>query len=162
VRITLLEPIHPDFSVRLSQALELHLIKPKVLFNSSTGLPSDDRTVNEIIKDIHKTISTSEATAGFILSSYPQNVIQAQSLDMVLARIGQPVSSALMMESAKKPQNRENRALIRYYRTQNKLILLDETDSIGDICSSIRLVYEKRRSTISHTNTDRTRTQKGN
>ena len=146
MRITLLESIHPDFSVLLSQALELHLIKPKVLFNSSTGLPSDDRTVNEIIKDIHKTISPSEATAGIILSSYPQNITQAQSLDIALARIGQPLSCALMVESTKTPQNRENKALIRYYRTQNKLILVDETDNVSQICSKIRLIYGKRRS----------------
>ncbi|MFW2438588.1 MAG: hypothetical protein ACN4GR_04380 [Arenicellales bacterium] len=145
--ITLLEPVHADFSRRLSQSLELHLIKSKALNNSSTGLPSDDHTINEIIEDIHMQMSTSEATGGFILSNYPQNAIQAQSLDMALARIGQPVSSALMMESTKTPQNRENKALIRYYRSQNKLILLDETDNISQICCKMRLIYRKRRST---------------
>jgi len=156
VRITIAESISTEFSGHLSQALGLPLIQPRILQNPSTGLPSDDRTIRDIIVDIGKQPNSSEATEGFILSSYPQNVIQAQSLDMALARIGQPLSGALMMESTKKPQNRENRALIRYYRTQNKLILVDETDSIGELCSRIRLIYEKRRSTASQTNTDRT------
>ncbi len=99
--------------------------------------------------------SGSESIKGFIFNSFPQNLIQAHSLDMALARIGQPISCALMMESTKKPQNRENRALIRYYRTQNKLILVDEADSIGELCSRIRLIYEKRRSSANQANTDR-------
>jgi len=156
VRITLNESISPDFSRRLSQALELHPIQPKVVYSRFTGLPSDDHTINKIIEEIHKHISSANTTGEFILSNYPQTVIQAQSLDMALAKIGQPLSSALMMESTKKAQNRENRALIRYYRTQNKLILVDETDSIGELCSRIHLVYEKRRSTANLTNTDRT------
>ncbi|GBE07927.1 adenylate kinase [bacterium BMS3Bbin11] len=154
MRIIIAESISTDFSGRLSQALGLPLIKLKVLHNPYTGLPSDDQTINDLIVDIGKQLGSSEAIEGFILSSYPQNVIQAQSLDMALARIGQPVNSALMMESTKKSQNRENRALIRYYRTQNKLILVDEIDSIGELCSRIRLIYEKRRSSTRRTDAD--------
>lgn len=146
MRITLAEPVSPDFSKQLSQTLALHLIQPKVFYDSATGLPSDDRTIESIVNAIEKQTNCSESVKGFIFSNYPQNVIQAQSLDMALARIGQPVSIALMVESTKKPQNRENRTLIRYYRTQNKLILFDETDSIDGISSNIRLIYEKRRS----------------
>jgi adenylate kinase family enzyme len=145
VRITLAEPVSPDFSKQLSQALALHLIQPEVFYDSATGLASDDRTIDAMIDAIEKQTNCSESAKGFILNNYPQNVTQAQAMDMALARIGQPVSIALMVESTKKPQNRENRALIRYYRSQNKLILFDEADSIGDICSKIRLIYEKRR-----------------
>ncbi len=150
MRITLAEPVSPDFSKQLSQALALHLIQPKVFYDSATGLPSDDRTIESIVDAIEKQTKHSESVKGFIFSNYPQNVIQAQSLDMALARIGQPVSSAILVESTKKPQNRENRALIRYYRTQNKLILVDEADSIDEISSKIRLIYEKRRSSTKH------------
>jgi len=147
VRIALPESIRPDFPDQLSQAMGTNRIRPEVLYNPSTGLPSDDHTICKIIEDIHGDTGAAESTNGFILSNYPQNVIQAQSLDMALAKIGQPLSCALMVESTKTPQNRENKALIRYYRTQNKLILLDETDNVSQICSKIRLIYEKRRST---------------
>jgi len=142
VRITIVDFLHPDIPGRLSQELELPLIQTRILQNPSTGLPSDDRTINKIIEEISKHISRPEAIGGFILSNYPQSIFQAQSLDMALARIGQPVSLALMVESTKKPQNRENRTLIRYYRTQNKLILVDETVSIDELCSRICLIYE--------------------
>lgn len=147
MRITIPESIRPDFSDEISQSLDGPLIRAKVLYEPATGLPSDDHTINAIIEDIQGQSRTTVTPKGFILGNYPQNVIQAQCLDMALAKIGQPLSCALMVESTKTPQNRENRALIRYYRTQNKLILLDETDNVSQICSKIRLIYEKRRST---------------
>ena len=150
MRITIPESIRTDFSDDISQALDAPLIRAKVLCAPATGLPSDDHTINAIIEDIHRQSRTTVTPKGFILSNYPQNVIQAQALDMALARKGHPVSCALMVESTKKPQNRENRALIRYYRTQNKLVLIDETDNISQLCRKIRRVYEKRRSTDSY------------
>ncbi|MEA1888349.1 MAG: hypothetical protein U9N50_01025 [Pseudomonadota bacterium] len=149
MRITIPEALHPDFSDDLSQALDTTLIRAKVSYDPATGLPSDDHAINSIIEDITGQSSASVTAEGFILCNYPQNIIQAQALDMALARIGQPVSCALMVESTKKPQNRENRALIRYYRTQNKLVLIDETDNISQLCRNIRRVYEKRRSSDS-------------
>jgi len=155
LRITLAGSIHADIAEQLSVALNYPLIEPKSVSSPATGLPSDDLTILALIEDIHGNRGNVDGKDDFLISNYPQNVIQAQSLDLALARIGQPVSLALMMESTKKPQNRENRALIRYYRTQNKLILFDEADSISELCSRIHLIYEKRRSSDNQTNKGR-------
>ncbi len=47
---------------------------------------------------IEARLSQPDAAAGFILDGYPRNLSQAESLDVVLARIGQPVSGALLVE----------------------------------------------------------------
>jgi hypothetical protein len=64
---------------------------------------------------------------------------------MALARAAQPLGAALMIDSTNLAQNRENKALIRYYRSQNKLIMLEESSGIEDICRKLYLIHEKRR-----------------
>lgn len=39
-----------------------------------------------------------DAAAGFILDGYPRNLVQAHALDAMLARIGQPLDGALLLE----------------------------------------------------------------
>lgn len=39
-----------------------------------------------------------DAEAGFILDGYPRNLVQANALDALLARIGQPLDLALLLE----------------------------------------------------------------
>lgn len=47
---------------------------------------------------IEERLSQDDAKAGFILDGYPRNLSQARSLDDVLARIGQPICGALLVE----------------------------------------------------------------
>jgi adenylate kinase family enzyme len=98
-----------------------------------------------IIEKAVKNISAPGKRSGFLLNNYPQNVIQAQSLDMAFARANQPLDASIIIETTKMSQNRVKRALIRYYRSQNKLILIEESSSIEDICSKIYSIHNKRR-----------------
>ncbi len=47
---------------------------------------------------IEERLSQDDAKNGFILDGYPRNLSQAKSLDDVLARIGQPICGALLIE----------------------------------------------------------------
>jgi len=145
VRITLADKIAPEIAYRLASQLELPFISPTESPSQPIALPSDDDDIQLIIGQIIKNNTPGKAKSGFFLNNYPKNVIQAQSLDMALARIGQPTSTTLMVESDKISQNRIKSALIRYYRSQNKLILIDESSSIEDICKTIHSIHDKRR-----------------
>lgn len=145
MRITLADKIDLEFACQLADQLDLAFISLAESPNPPIALLSDDDDIELIVKKIMEQGTLSGAASGFFLNNYPRNVIQAQSLDVALAAIGQPVSTALMMESAKISQNREKRALIRYYRSQNKLILIEESSSSEDICNKIHLIHKKRR-----------------
>lgn len=47
---------------------------------------------------IEERLAQPDAENGFILDGYPRNLSQAESLDTVLRRIGQPLSGALLVE----------------------------------------------------------------
>jgi adenylate kinase family enzyme len=145
VRITLADKIDPEIACRLAEQMELPFISLTESPNPAIALLSDDDDIELIIGQIMKNSTQSGVASGFFLNYYPQNVTQARSLDMALAAIGHPISTALMMESAKMSQNREKRALIRYYRSQNKLILIEESSSSEDICNKIHSIHMKRR-----------------
>ena len=149
MRITVADKIDPELACQLANKLNLACISLTKSHHSAT-LPSDDEDIDwindQINSEITKIHSTDMTTNGFFLNNYPQNVIQAQSLDMSLARRGQPLSIALMSKSARNSQNREKSALIRYYRSQNKLILIDEPLNIEELCKTIHTLYNKRRS----------------
>ena len=145
MRITFPGHLDSDIAHLLAKTLGLRLISPEKSIDPSTGLPSDDRTIQLIIEKAVKNISAPGKRSGFLLNNYPQNVIQAQSLDMAFARANQPLDASIFIETTKMSQNRVKRALIRYYRSQNKLILIEESSSIEDICSKIYSIHNKRR-----------------
>ena len=136
----------PELVLALSQSLGIPVIKPTNAQDPETGMPSDDMVIRLITEEIINNASMHQSENGFLLKRYPENVTQAQSLDMALARAAQPLGTVLMIDSTNLVQNRENKALIRYYRSQNKLIMLDESSSVEDICSKLILIHEKRRS----------------
>ena len=141
-------PGHPgsELFLALSRTLDLPVIKPTNAQDPVTGMPSDDMVIGLIIEEIIKNAGINLSGNGFLLKNYPENVTQAQSLDMALARAAQPLGAVLVIDSTNLAQNRENKALIRYYRSQNKLIMLEESSSIEDICRKLLLTHEKRRS----------------
>lgn len=47
---------------------------------------------------IEERLSEPDAAAGFILDGYPRNLAQAESLDKLLDRLGQPVDEALQID----------------------------------------------------------------
>ena len=140
-------PGHPDSELvlALSQTLGLPVIKPTKAQDPVTGMPSDDMVIGLIIEEILTNTDIHPSKNGFLLKRYPENITQAQSLDMALARAAQPLGAVLVIDSTNLAQNRENKALIRYYRSQNKLIMLEESSSIEDICHKLFLTHEKRR-----------------
>ena len=113
----------------------------QMLSDPATSLLSDDLT----IQDIEDFLRTHDMTEQVVVSGYPLNVIQARSLDIALAAFGQCVSLAVEVESGKNEQNRENRALFRYYRTQNKLVVVDKSTSTSEICQEMTDIYARRR-----------------
>ena len=145
MRIALPARLDADIALQLANALELQFISVTQALEPSSGLPSNDRDIQQIIEKIVNTKASQQRHSGFLLNQYPQNVTQAQSLDIALARAGQPLAASLIMASTKVPQNSANKALIRYYRSQNKLIFIEESSTIEDICSRLYSIHEKRR-----------------
>jgi adenylate kinase len=47
---------------------------------------------------IQERLSKSDARAGFVLDGFPRNIPQAQALDAMLARLGQPLQLALLVD----------------------------------------------------------------
>ena len=144
MRVTVADKLDPELARQLANQLELAFISLKQSHRTA-ALPSDDEDIARINREISRIPRTGTHVNGFFLNNYPENVIQAQSLDMSLARLGQPLSIVLMLKLARNAQNREKSALIRYYRSQNKLILIDEPLNIEELCKTIRTLYKKRR-----------------
>jgi len=142
VRIVIADKLDPDLVHELAKRLNITLVTTSDKTGRSNRLLSDD----EDIQTICDKITICSGVSGYLLNAYPHNVIQAQSLDLSLARIGTPLSAIIMSETTKSSQKRENKALIRYYRSQNKLIFIDESSSVEDISTTIQSIYEKRRS----------------
>ena len=138
MRISLPYLVKQDFAERIAAALKLRLFTPAARPDPATGLLSDDQVIAQITDLIAE-------DGSLLLNGYPRNIIQAQSLDMALSQRGQALSAVLVRDTPKPLQNREKQALIRYYRSQNKLIVFDDTLSIDDICSKIVMTHEKRR-----------------
>jgi adenylate kinase family enzyme len=146
LHITLIGSVDPKLAASLSKALGLRLISPVNNQDPMTGLYSDDRFIDQILDELDAAKGTSLTSPSFLLFNCPQNIIQAQSLDLALTRAGFPLDAAIAIDSAKTSQNRETRALIRYYRSQNKLVLIDESSTIEERCKIIHTTYDKRRS----------------
>lgn len=102
-----------------------------------------------------------DAEAGFILDGYPRNLVQANALDALLARIGQPLDLALLLEvpheliverlagrAAAEGRKDDDPATVRarlkvyeeqtapvaeFYRTRGQLTVLDGTGGIDEV-----------------------------
>lgn len=107
-----------------------------------------------------------DAAGGFILDGYPRNLVQANALDALLARIGQPMDKALLLEvphelivdrlagrAAAEGRKDDDPATVRarlqvyeqqtapvaeFYRQRGQLTLLDGTGSVDDVQSRLR------------------------
>lgn len=145
MRISLPDQLKQDFAEHIAAALKLDLFTPADKPDPASGLLSDDCLIAHITDTIADCSRDAAKEYSFLLNGYPRNIIQAQSLDMALAEKGLSLSAALISDNSKHLQNREMQTLIRYYRSQNKLIMFDDTSSVDDICSKIVLIHEKRR-----------------
>jgi adenylate kinase len=74
---------------------------------AGTGLGLKAKAVmdrGELVSDdimlglIEERLSEDDAGSGFILDGYPRNLIQAEALDQLLARLGQPVDAAVQID----------------------------------------------------------------
>lgn len=146
MRISSPYQLKQNFAEGIANALKLHILSPAEQTDPASGLLSDDRAIVQIT-NMMADFSCTAGDYSCLLNGYPQSIIQAQSLDIALAQKGLTLSAALISDNSKHLQNGEMQALIRYYRSQNKLILFDDTSSIEDICSKIVLIHEKRRTT---------------
>jgi adenylate kinase family enzyme len=129
----------PETGESIARILGCRHIRAEIRPDPGTGLASDELTCGRIIDALCK---TGEA---FVLSGYPINVVQAQALDHALARYGKAISTSIVMEAADRRQDRLNSDLVRYYRTQNKLVLVKPTETVEDACNKALQLYDRRR-----------------
>ncbi len=144
LRVALAGNIEQGCAIRLSKTLGLPLLFPTEENACQPDLPSDDAVIGSIVDIIDQQIGAEKAN-GYILAGYPLNIVQAQSLDIALARSGQAIDIALMLKITDPVKHREDKPLRRYYRSQNKLILFSDSSTIDEICSSIVQIHKKRR-----------------
>ena len=98
-------------AVRLMQALDVphistgDLLRAAVAAGSTLGvqakavmergeLVSDDIVLGMLEERLH----ADDIAQGFVLDGYPRNTAQAHSLDTLLARLGQPVDQAVLLD----------------------------------------------------------------
>lgn len=102
-----------------------------------------------------------DARGGFILDGYPRNLVQANALDALLARIGQPMDKALLLEvphelivgrlagraaaegrkdddpdtvrARLKVYEEQTAPVAEFYRQRGQLTRLDGTGSVDDV-----------------------------
>jgi len=68
-------------------------LKAKALTDKGELVPDD------VISDmIEERLSRADVANGFILDGYPRNLAQAESLDALLKRLGQPVDEAILID----------------------------------------------------------------
>jgi adenylate kinase len=68
-------------------------LKAKALTDKGELVPDD------VISDmIEERLSRADVANGFILDGYPRNLAQAQSLDILLERLNQPVDEAILID----------------------------------------------------------------
>lgn len=81
------------------------LLRAAVKAGSALGLQAKEvMDRGELVSDdimlglIEERLGQEDAKAGFILDGYPRNLSQAEALDVVLDRLGQPVDEALQID----------------------------------------------------------------
>ena len=68
-------------------------LKAKALTDKGELVPDD------VISDmIEERLSRADVANGFILDGYPRNLAQAESLDVLLERLGKPVEEAILID----------------------------------------------------------------
>jgi adenylate kinase len=77
-------------AVREGSALGL---KAKALMDRGELVPD-----NVMLGLIEERLAQDDAAKGFILDGYPRNLSQAESLDVLLTRLGQPVDEAIQID----------------------------------------------------------------
>jgi adenylate kinase len=115
---------------------------------------------------LEERFAQADAANGFILDGYPRNLVQASALDALLARIGQPMDKALLLEvphelivdrlagrAAAEGRKDDDPATVRarlqvyeqqtapvadFYRQRGQLTLLDGTGSVDDVQARLR------------------------
>jgi adenylate kinase len=125
-------------------------------------LVSDDL----MLELLEERFAQADAANGFILDGYPRNLVQASALDALLARIGQPMDKALLLEvphelivdrlagrAAAEGRKDDDPATVRarlqvyeqqtapvadFYRQRGQLTLLDGTGSVDDVQARLR------------------------
>jgi len=68
-------------------------LKAKALTDKGELVP--DSVISDMIEE---RLSRADVTNGFILDGYPRNLAQAESLDLLLARMNQPVDEAILID----------------------------------------------------------------
>jgi len=68
-------------------------LKAKALTDKGELVP--DALISDMIEE---RLSRADVANGFILDGYPRNLAQAKSLDALLARMGQPVDEAILID----------------------------------------------------------------
>jgi adenylate kinase len=81
------------------------LLRAAVKAGSALGLQAKEvMERGELVSDdimlglIEERLGQEDAKSGFILDGYPRNLAQAEALDVVLERLGQPVDEALQID----------------------------------------------------------------
>lgn len=98
-------------AVRLKDHLQVphistgDLLRAEVAAGSKLGLEAKEVMARgELVSDaillgmLEERFSRPDTTNGFILDGYPRNRAQAQALDVLLAKIGQPADVAVLLE----------------------------------------------------------------
>ncbi|MFP4208326.1 MAG: adenylate kinase [Wenzhouxiangella sp.] len=141
------------------------LLRAAVKAGSPLGLQAKEAMdAGELVSDelmlglIEERLGQPDIAAGYILDGYPRNLAQAEALDTVLARIGQPVDKALALtvdeeqivqrlarRAAEEGRSDDTEEVVRnrlaVYRTQTAPVtgyyaergLLVEVDGMGEI-----------------------------
>ena len=68
-------------------------LKAKAIMDRGELVPDD-----VMLKLIEERLGQPDAASGFILDGYPRNLSQAESLDALLERLGQPVDEAIQID----------------------------------------------------------------
>jgi adenylate kinase len=129
-------------------------------------LVSDDLML-DLLED---RFAQADAAVGFILDGYPRNLVQANALDALLARIDQPLDGALLLQvphqlivdrlagrAAAEGRKDDDPATVRarlevyeqqtapvaeFYRQRGQLTLLDGTGSVDDVQARLRAALQ--------------------
>jgi adenylate kinase len=129
-------------------------------------LVSDDLML-DLLED---RFAQADAAVGFILDGYPRNLVQANALDDLLARIDQPLDGALLLQvphqlivdrlagrAAAEGRKDDDPATVRarlevyeqqtapvaeFYRQRGQLTLLDGTGSVDDVQARLRAALQ--------------------
>ena len=89
------------------------LLRAEVAAGTRLGMEAREiMTRGELVSDaillgmLEDRLSRADCAGGFILDGYPRNLAQADALDTLLTRIGQPMDSAVQLDVPTTPRNR--------------------------------------------------------